>query len=105
MLTSFNLALALAAVPAAFSRAGGRRSVFGLGLVVFAGASLACALAPSFDVLVGARAVQGVAGAAVVCAALDLLSEATGGDARGRPRLGARRDRSAPRSGRPPAAS
>ena len=47
-----------------------------------AGSGLAgCALAPTFDVLVGMRAAQGVAGAAVVCAALDLLSEATGNEA------------------------
>jgi MFS family permease len=55
--------------------------VFGAGIVAFAGASLACAFAPSFDALVAARSVQGVAGAAVVCAALDLLGQATGSDA------------------------
>src|SRR5580765_6309559 len=80
-LISFNLALALAAVPAAaFAR---RRpvGVFGVSTVVFAVASFACAFSPTFGVLVGLRAVQGVAGAAVVVAALDLLSEATGADA------------------------
>ena len=82
VLTAFNLALALAAVPAAFVARRRPALVFGAGLVLFAAASLACAVAPSFSVLVAARAVQGVAGAAVVCAALDLLSGATGGDAR-----------------------
>jgi MFS family permease len=81
-LTSFNLALALAALPAAFVARRRPTAVFGLGVVVFAVASLVCALAPSFGVLVAARAVQGVAGAAVVCAALDLLAGATGSDAR-----------------------
>jgi MFS family permease len=80
-LTSFNLALALTALPAAFLARRRPALVFGIGAVVFAGASLACAFAPSFDVLVGARAVQGVAGAAVVCAALDLLSNVMGADA------------------------
>src|SRR6476619_4522328 len=55
VLTSYNLWLALAAVPAAY--AARRRPVpaFTAGTLVFAAASLACALAPSFGVLVGAR--------------------------------------------------
>jgi MFS family permease len=73
-LTSFNLALALSAVSAAFLARRRPALVFGAGAVVFAAASLGCAFASSFEVLVGARALQGVAGAAVVCAALDLLS-------------------------------
>jgi MFS family permease len=77
-LTSFNLALALAAMPAAFIARRRPSAVFGLGLVAFAAASLVCAFAPTFAVLVVARSVQGVAGAAVVCAALDLLAQATG---------------------------
>ena len=81
VLTAYNLALALAAVPAAFVARRRPVPVFGVGVVVFAAASLSCALAPSFDVLVAARAVQGVAGAAVVCSALDLLTGATGDDA------------------------
>jgi MFS family permease len=73
-LTSFNLALALAALPAALVARRRPAPVFAVGVVAFAAASLACALAPSFDALVAARAVQGVAGAAVVAAALDLLA-------------------------------
>src|SRR5262245_36913668 len=80
-LISFNLALALAAVPAAAVARRAPVRVFGVSTVVFAAASLACAVAPSFWVLVALRSVQGVAGAAVVVAALDLLSEATGSDA------------------------
>jgi MFS family permease len=81
VLTAFNLALALAALPAAFLARRRPTLVFGTGAVVFAAASLVCGLVPSFGVLVAGRAVQGVAGAAVVCAALVLLSEVTGGDA------------------------
>ena len=82
VLTSYNLALAAAAVPAAY--AARRRPVpaFAIGTLVFAGASLACGLAPSFGVLVGARCVQAVGGALLICAALDLLSETDGSDAR-----------------------
>ena len=80
-LTSFNLALAVSALPAAFLARRRPALVFGVGAVVFAAASLACAFASSFEMLVGARAVQGVAGAAVVCAALDLLSNVMEADA------------------------
>src|SRR6185436_7340945 len=51
------------------------------GTVCFAAASLVCGFASSFGLLVSARAVQGAAGAAVVCGALALLSGAAGGDA------------------------
>ena len=79
VLTSYNLVLALAAVPAAY--AARRRPVpaFAIGTFVFAAASIACGLAPSFGVLVGARCVQALGGALLVCAALDLLSETEGG--------------------------
>jgi MFS family permease len=80
-LISFNLALALSAVPAAAIARRRPVLVFAVAIVVLAAASFACALAPTFGVLVAMRAVQGVAGAAVVCAALDLLSEATGNEA------------------------
>ena len=80
-LTSFNLALALSAVPAALVARRRPTAVFVVGAVVFAAASLACAFAPSFGVLVAGRSLQGVAGAAVVCAALALLAGVTGSDA------------------------
>ena len=80
VLTSFNLTLALAALPAAYVARRRPVPVFALGAVAFAATALVCAFASSFDVLVAARSVQGVAGAAVVCAALDLLSQATGAD-------------------------
>jgi MFS family permease len=81
-LTSFNLALAVSALPAAYIARRKPALVFGAGAVVFAAASLACAFASSFEGLVAGRTVQGVAGAAVVCAALDLLSSVTESEAR-----------------------
>jgi MFS family permease len=75
VLTSFNFVLAALAVPAAYVARRRPREAFGAGVVVFAGASLACGLAPSFEVLVGARCVQAVGAALIVTAALDLLSE------------------------------
>jgi len=76
VLIGFNLALALAAVPAAAlaGRSPARaRCAYATGLVAFAGACVACAAAPSLGVLIGARAAQGIAGAVVVAAALGLL--------------------------------
>jgi predicted MFS family arabinose efflux permease len=81
VLTSYNLWLALAAVPAAYAARRGPVPAFVAGTLVFAAASLACALAPSFGVLVGARCVQAIGGALLVCAALDLLTEIQGSDA------------------------
>jgi EmrB/QacA subfamily drug resistance transporter len=52
----------------------GRRAMFLIGLVGFAAASALGGAAPNFDVLVTARALQGVAGAMLAPAALSLLS-------------------------------
>lgn len=63
----------------------GRRRTFVSGLVVFGGASLACALAPSGLLLLAGRAVQGVGAALVSPAALALVTAARpSGAARGR---------------------
>ena len=82
VLTSYNLVLALAAVPAAYVARRHPVPAYALGTVVFAGASLACGLAPSFGLLVGGRCVQALGGALLVTAALDLLSEVQGSDER-----------------------
>ena len=82
VLTSYNLVLALAAVPAAYVARRRPREAFVAGELLFAGSSLVCGLAPSFGVLVGARCFQAAGGALVVTAALDLLVEATGDERR-----------------------
>ena len=51
----------------------GHRRLFLLGIVLFTAASLACGLATSQGVLVGARAVQGLGGAVVSAVALSLV--------------------------------
>ena len=52
----------------------GRKRMFIAGLIVFAAASLLGGISPNFEVLVTARAIQGVAGATLAPAALSLLS-------------------------------
>jgi MFS family permease len=75
VLTTFNLALALCAIPAArLVRRAAPALVFRAGLGLFAVASAACALAPSFEALLVARGAQAIGGAAVVVAALELLA-------------------------------
>jgi EmrB/QacA subfamily drug resistance transporter len=52
----------------------GRRRIFLVGAVWFAAASLLCGLAPSIEVLIGARALQGVGGALLTPGSLALIS-------------------------------
>jgi EmrB/QacA subfamily drug resistance transporter len=54
----------------------GRRRVFRCGLVVFGAASLVCAVAPSLEVLVAARAVQGVGASMLSPVALAIVVSA-----------------------------
>src|ERR1051325_213131 len=54
----------------------GARKVFAWGFVLFAAASLACALAPSAALLIAARAIQGVGAAVLVPNSLALLNHA-----------------------------
>jgi MFS transporter, DHA2 family, methylenomycin A resistance protein len=56
-------------------RAGARRA-FCAGMVVFVAASVACGLAPSLGVLIGARLVQGCAAAAMMPSSMALISHA-----------------------------
>jgi len=83
VLTSYNLVLAAAAVPAAYLARRRPATVFVGGVIVFACASLVCGLAGTFAVLVAARCVQAAGGAFVIVAALDLLTESEGADVRG----------------------
>ena len=50
-----------------------RRGIFLAGLGVFTGASLVCGLAPSQEVLIGARFVQGVGGAMTSAVVLGMI--------------------------------
>src|SRR5947209_7266571 len=61
-----------------------RRGVFAAGLAGFGLFSLLCALAPSVELLVAARALQGVAGALLVPSSLAILISTYGDDERGR---------------------
>jgi MFS family permease len=74
VLIAFNLALAVAAVPGWLVARGRPRRAFALALLGFAAASLVCASAGTLEVLIAARVAQGVLGAAVVAAALELLA-------------------------------
>src|SRR5437763_10173850 len=51
----------------------GERRVFALGVAGFGATSLACALAPTIGALIGARALQGVAGALLTPSALAVI--------------------------------
>jgi MFS family permease len=83
VLVSFNLVMALAAVPAAFAarRIGpGRAAAFGL--AIFAGAGLACGISDNLTTLLLARCLQALGGALAVTAALELLPATVGSEAR-----------------------
>ena len=73
VLTSFNLVLALCAVPVAYLARRHPRFVLIAGAGIFAGASVVCAIAGGFTELMVARCVQAVGGAGIVTAALDLM--------------------------------
>src|SRR4051812_25454708 len=62
----------------------GRRLMFVAGLVGFAACSVLCAIAPSDEFLVAARALQGIAGALLVPGSLALVAAAFEGAARGK---------------------
>jgi len=74
VLISFNLVLALVAVPTAviFGQAQ-PRIISAIGIAVFAGSSAACALAGSIEVLIAARCVQALGGALALVGCLELL--------------------------------
>ncbi|MBV9336025.1 MAG: MFS transporter [Solirubrobacterales bacterium] len=79
VLIVFNLVLALVAVPAArVCVRGDRATATAAGLIAFAVATTACAVAPSLGVLIAGRAVQAAGGALVIVGSLELLVEAAG---------------------------
>lgn len=75
VMTGYTLALAsLLLVGGALADRFGRRRVFVWGSAGFAAASLLCALAPTLETLVAARALQGIAAALVTPGSLALIS-------------------------------
>jgi EmrB/QacA subfamily drug resistance transporter len=61
----------------------GSRRLFMLGLAAFGVASLLCAVAPTGNALIGARALQGMAGAALTPAGLAVITRTFDGEERG----------------------
>ncbi len=83
VLVSFNLVMALAAVPAAhLARRAGPGRTAAVGLAIFAGAGLACGLSDHLSTLIAARCVQALGGAAAVTAVLELLPATVGSERR-----------------------
>jgi MFS family permease len=83
VLISFNLVMALAAVPAAhLARRIGPGRAAAIGLAVFGGAGLACGLASELNTLIAARCVQALGGAIAVTAVLELLPATVGSERR-----------------------
>ena len=62
----------------------GRRRVFTIGLVAFGATSILCAVAPSVELLIAARALQGIAGALLVPGSLAIVAATFEGAERGR---------------------
>ena len=82
---SYMLAtVALLLVGGALGDQFGRRRMFILGLVGFAITSVMCAVAPTSQILIGSRALQGLAGALLVPGSLAILTATFEGPARGK---------------------
>ncbi|HEX3360934.1 MAG TPA: MFS transporter [Solirubrobacterales bacterium] len=83
VLVSFNLVMAVAAVPAAMvARRVGPGRAAAVGLAIFAGAGLACGLSDNLETLIVARSIQAIGGAIAVTASLELLPIAVGSERR-----------------------
>ena len=75
---------ALIVLAGALSDALGRRRMFTFGVAGFGVASLLCGLAPSMELLILFRVLQGAAGALLVPGALSLISATFDGEEKGR---------------------
>jgi EmrB/QacA subfamily drug resistance transporter len=62
----------------------GRKRVFGIGIILFTLASGVCGFAPTIEILIVARAVQGIGGALMVPGSLALITALIPGEQRGR---------------------
>lgn len=78
VLTSFNLVLAAAILPAARLARRAPRGGWASGLAIFALASLLCAASPSVGALIAARIAQAAGGAICVACAIELLARSRG---------------------------
>src|SRR6476619_8668475 len=61
----------------------GRRRIFVIGLIAFGATSALCAISPTSEFLIGARALQGIAGALLVPGSLAIVAATFDGAARG----------------------
>lgn len=83
-INAFSLAFAAGIITAAaLGDQLGRRRMFAAGLALFSAASAACALAPSAELLIAARAIQGIAAATVMPLSLTMLTSAFPAERRG----------------------
>jgi len=83
-INAYSLAFAAGIITAAALGAQfGRRRVFALGLVLFSAASAACALAPTVELLIAARVIQGLGAAIVMPLSLTILTAAFPPERRG----------------------
>ncbi|HEX9373195.1 MAG TPA: MFS transporter [Roseiflexaceae bacterium] len=62
----------------------GRKKVFMAGIGLFMLASLACGLAPTVELLIGARVIQGIGGALMIPGSLAIIGASFGAEQRGR---------------------
>jgi EmrB/QacA subfamily drug resistance transporter len=80
----FAVLAALLILAGALSDYYGRRRMFRIGLIGFGVASVACGLAPTMEVLILARILQGAFGAILVPGSLSIITAAFDGEERGR---------------------
>jgi MFS family permease len=79
VLTAYNVAVAAAALLLLpFRRRVSARLLYGVGIVVFLGASAVCAAANSLPLLIAARVVQGAGGALLLAGSVTVLGMLTG---------------------------
>lgn len=80
----FTVLSALLILAGALNDYYGRRRMFQIGLAGFGLASVGCGLAPTMEILIGARIVQAAFGALLVPASLSIITAAFDGEERGR---------------------
>jgi DHA2 family multidrug resistance protein-like MFS transporter len=85
VVSAYQLALVMGLLPSAHAaERWGQRRLFVAGIAVFSAGSLLCAIAPNLPILVAARFVQGLGGAAIMALGIALLRAALGAGRLGR---------------------